>query len=127
MQRGAKGWRFEITREGHAALHREDFVREHTRVERFTHKARQEPQARFNALMGLLFDPEGLRESFERQDGNKAPGVDGIRKAQYGEGLDERGGSVGADTPAELPAQTGEAEVYPERGRTLPPARDTEL
>jgi len=52
--------------------------------------ARNEPHLRFNALMGLLFDPEGLRESFERQDGRKAPGVDGIRKEQYGEGLDER-------------------------------------
>lgn len=61
-----------------------------TRLERFTHKARSEPQTRFNALMGLLFDPEGLRDSFERQDGRKAPGVDGIRKEQYGEGLDER-------------------------------------
>jgi group II intron reverse transcriptase/maturase len=45
---------------------------------------------RFNALMGLLYDPEGLRESFERQNGPKAPGVDGMRKEQYGEGLDER-------------------------------------
>ncbi len=61
-----------------------------TRLERFTHKAREEPRLRFNALMGLLFDLEGLRESFERQDGRKAPGVDGMRKEQYGEGLDER-------------------------------------
>jgi len=51
-----------------------------TRLERFTQKAREEPQTRFTALMGMVFDPEGLRESFERQDGNKAPGVDGIRK-----------------------------------------------
>ncbi|MDJ0892558.1 MAG: group II intron reverse transcriptase/maturase [Gammaproteobacteria bacterium] len=61
-----------------------------TRLERFTHKAREEPRLRFNALMGLLFDLEGLRESFERQDGRKAPGVDGMRKEQYGEGLEER-------------------------------------
>ena len=61
-----------------------------TRLERFTHKARQEPRTRFTALMGLLFDPEGLRESFERQDGRKAPGVDGMRKEQYGIGLEER-------------------------------------
>lgn len=61
-----------------------------TRLERLTHKACSEPQTRFNALMGLLFDPEGLRESFERQDGRKAPGVDGVRKEQYGEGLEER-------------------------------------
>ena len=40
--------------------------------------------------MGMLYDPEGLRESYERQDGRKAPGVDGMRKEQYGEGLEER-------------------------------------
>lgn len=50
-----------------------------TQLERFTLKARNEPRLRFNALMGLLFDPKGLRESFERQNGKKAPGVDGIR------------------------------------------------
>jgi len=31
--------------------------------------AREEPRTRFTALMGLLFDLEGLRESFGRQDG----------------------------------------------------------
>ena len=61
-----------------------------TRLERFTHKGREEPCTRFTSLMGLLADPEGLRESFERQDGRKAPGVDGVRKADYAEGLDER-------------------------------------
>lgn len=61
-----------------------------TRLERFTQRARREPQTQFNALMGLLFDPEGLRESFERQDGRKAPGVDGMRKEQYAEGVEER-------------------------------------
>ena len=53
-----------------------------TRLTRFTQKAREEPRTRFNALMGLVFDPEGLHASFERQNGKKAPGVDGIRKAQ---------------------------------------------
>jgi RNA-directed DNA polymerase len=61
-----------------------------TRLERFTHKAREEPRLRFNALMGRVYDPEGLRESFECQDGRKAPGVDGMRKEEYGEGLEER-------------------------------------
>lgn len=49
-----------------------------TRLERFTLKAREEPRERFNALMGMLYDPEGLRERFERQDGRKGPGVDGM-------------------------------------------------
>jgi RNA-directed DNA polymerase len=61
-----------------------------TKLERFTRMAREEPQMRFNALMGLLSDPEGLRESFERQDGRKAPGVDGVRKDDYVVGLDQR-------------------------------------
>jgi retron-type reverse transcriptase len=61
-----------------------------TKLERFTQKAREEPQTRFNALMGMRFDPEGLRESFERQDGSKAPGVDGVRKEDYAEGLEAR-------------------------------------
>lgn len=61
-----------------------------TRLERFTQKAREEPRRRFNALMGMLYEPEGLRESFERQEGRKAPGVDGMSKEQYGEELEER-------------------------------------
>ncbi len=61
-----------------------------TKFIRFTEKARAEPPLRFNALMGLLFDPEGLHASFERQNGKKAPGVDGIRKVDYAEGLEGR-------------------------------------
>jgi len=40
--------------------------------------------------MGLLFEPAGLRASFERQKGSKAPGVDGVRKADYAKGLEGR-------------------------------------
>ena len=61
-----------------------------TKLDRFTLKAREEPQTRFNALMGILSDPEGLRESFGRQDGGKAPGVDGVRKEDYAEGVQAR-------------------------------------
>lgn len=61
-----------------------------TQFERFTRKAREEPQTRFNALMGMLIDPEGLRESFDRQAGSKAPGVDGVRKEEYAVGLEGR-------------------------------------
>jgi len=61
-----------------------------TKLERFTLKAREEPQARFTALMGLLWDPDGLRESFGRQDGRKAPGIDGVTKADYAEGVQAR-------------------------------------
>ena len=58
-----------------------------TKLDRSTRMAREQPQARFTALMGLLWEPEGLRESFVRQDGRKAPGVDGVRKADYAEGV----------------------------------------
>jgi len=61
-----------------------------TKLARFTHKAREVGRERFTSLMGLLFDLEGLRASFERQDANKAPGGDGIRKADYAEGLEGR-------------------------------------
>ncbi len=42
------------------------------------------------SLMGMLFDPQGLDASFGRQSAKKAPGVDGMRKADYAEGLAER-------------------------------------
>ena len=61
-----------------------------TKFDRFTQKVHAEPGLRFTALMGLFSEPEGLHVSFERQDGRKAPGVDGIRKEDYAEGLDAR-------------------------------------
>jgi retron-type reverse transcriptase len=45
---------------------------------------------RLTSLMGMRFDPEGLRSSFERQEERKASGVDGVKKADYREGLEER-------------------------------------
>jgi RNA-directed DNA polymerase len=61
-----------------------------TELIRFTQWAREKPQRPYNALMGMLMDPQGLHASFERQAGSKAPGVDGVRKADYAEGLPER-------------------------------------
>jgi len=61
-----------------------------TKMARFTQRARENPQRQYNALMGMLFDPEGLNASFERQAANKATGVDGMRKADYAEGLPTR-------------------------------------
>ncbi|MBN6742889.1 group II intron reverse transcriptase/maturase [Acidithiobacillus sp. MC6.1] len=61
-----------------------------TQLNRFTQWARESPQRQYNALMGMLADPDGLRESFERQAANKAPGVDGVRKADYAEALQDR-------------------------------------
>jgi group II intron reverse transcriptase/maturase len=61
-----------------------------TQLIRFTQWARESPQRQYNALMGMLSDPEGLRASFERQAVSKASGVDGMRKADYAEGLQDR-------------------------------------
>jgi len=61
-----------------------------TELARFTQWAEEQPQRRYTALMGMLADREGLRESFERQDGRKAPGVDGVRKAEYEQGVEDR-------------------------------------
>ena len=57
---------------------------------RFTQWARESPQRQYTSLMGMLYDPDGLNASFERQAANKAPGVDGMRKADYADGSAER-------------------------------------
>ena len=57
---------------------------------RFTQWARESPQRQYTSLMGMLYDPEGLNASFERQAASKAPGVDGVHKAEYAEGLAQR-------------------------------------
>jgi len=59
-------------------------------LEQFTQFARANVKVKFNSLMGLLFRPEGLLDSFRRLSGKKAPGVDGMRKVDYVAGLEER-------------------------------------
>jgi len=59
-------------------------------IDRLTQIARKDPSLKFNSLMGMVFRPEGLRDSFGRLPGNKAPGVDKVRKDDYREGLDEK-------------------------------------
>jgi len=61
-----------------------------TELIHFTQWAQHQPQAQYNALMGLLSNPEGLMDSFEAQPGNKAAGIDKVSKAEYGQGLEER-------------------------------------
>lgn len=58
------------------------------KLERFTQFARRNPKLKYNSLMGLLFREGGLRDSFRRLAGNKAPGVDGIRKVDYEKDLE---------------------------------------
>lgn len=61
-----------------------------TELVRFTQWAREAPQKRYTSLMGMLCDPAGLHASFERQPGNKAAGVDGMKKADYGVEVEAR-------------------------------------
>ena len=61
-----------------------------TPLVRFTQWAQEAPQARYNALMGLLSDPEGLMHSFEVQPGNKAVGIDKVSKSDYAQDLEGR-------------------------------------
>ena len=61
-----------------------------TPLVRFTQWAPEAPQARYNALMGLLSDPEGLMHSFEVQPGNKAVGIDKVSKSDYAQDLEGR-------------------------------------
>ena len=61
-----------------------------TRLTRLTQKVRELRGERLTSLMGMLFDSKGLRSSFERQEERKAPGVDGVKKADYRESLKER-------------------------------------
>ena len=65
-------------------------MRMDTQLVRFTQWAEQRPQAHYNALMGLLSQPEGLLHSFEVQPGNKASGIDKVRKADYAQGVQVR-------------------------------------
>ncbi len=57
---------------------------------RFTQMARANRRTRFTSLMGLVTRADGLRASFEGLAPNKVPGVDGVRKADYAEGCDEK-------------------------------------
>ena len=61
-----------------------------TLPQQFTQYARAKPNMEYNALMGLLIRQEGLLDSFQRLAGNKAPGVDGLKKVDYAIGLENR-------------------------------------
>lgn len=58
-----------------------------TSVERIAQRARSEPEGQFTALMHH-FSVENLRACFESLDGQKALGVDGVSKEQYGQNLE---------------------------------------
>jgi RNA-directed DNA polymerase len=58
-----------------------------TGVERIAHRARQEPQTCYTALMHH-FTVDNLRACFVSLDAHKASGVDGVTKAMYAQNLE---------------------------------------
>src|SRR5499427_1294445 len=78
-QKGARSMATPATRRGGATAT--------TRIERIATRARQAPQTRYTALMHH-FTVDNLRACFEALDGSKAPGVDGVTKAMYGQHLE---------------------------------------
>jgi RNA-directed DNA polymerase len=58
-----------------------------TGLERIATRARQAPQTRYTALMHHC-TVDNLRACFAALDGSKAPGVDGVTKAMYGQHLE---------------------------------------
>lgn len=84
-----------------------------TKLERIGEKSACDRSMVFNNL-GHLIDHYMLKEQFRRLGGNKAVGVDGVTKADWGEELDENIGSLlhhirkGTYTP--LPAKITEIQ-----------------
>jgi group II intron reverse transcriptase/maturase len=58
-----------------------------TELIRFAQWAKDQPQRRYTALMGLLAAEEGLADSYHRQPAGKAVGVDRTSKVDYGREL----------------------------------------
>ena len=61
-----------------------------THLSDLTQWAKLAPQSRYNALMGVLSNPEGMHASFHAQAGNKAAGIDGVSNADYAQEVDAR-------------------------------------
>ena len=78
-QRGARSTATPATRRGGRTAT--------TGIERIARRARSQPAVLFTALMHH-FTVDNLRACFEALDGSKAPGVDGVTKAMYGQHLE---------------------------------------
>jgi len=60
-----------------------------TNLSRIGERARKEPNLVFTSLYHHVTDVDNLRACYEAIDGNKAVGVDGVTKEQYGSNLEE--------------------------------------
>jgi group II intron reverse transcriptase/maturase len=56
----------------------------------FTQMARDNPKMKFTSLMGMVFNVDGLLDSFDRLPAQKAAGVDGMQKDVYAVGKEGR-------------------------------------
>ena len=60
-----------------------------TDLTRIGEKARKEPDLVFSSLYHHVTDVDNLRACYDALDGNKAVGVDGVTKKEYGRNLNE--------------------------------------
>jgi RNA-directed DNA polymerase len=60
-----------------------------TDLTRIGERARKQPDLVFTSLYHHVTDPDNLRSCYGALDGDKAVGVDGVTKKQYGEDLEE--------------------------------------
>lgn len=60
-----------------------------TDLTRIGQKARKEPDLVFTSLYHHIYDEDNLRACYEALDADKATGVDGVTKQEYGENLEE--------------------------------------
>ena len=59
-----------------------------SKLKRLGELAAAHPRMRFTSIYHLVYAPENLRASFEEMKVGKAPGVDGVTKAEYGQNLE---------------------------------------
>jgi group II intron reverse transcriptase/maturase len=60
-----------------------------TDLTRIGQKARKEPDLVFTSVYHHIYDVDNLRACYEALEANKATGVDGVTKQEYGENLEE--------------------------------------
>jgi len=60
-----------------------------TELKRIGEKARSDPQLVFTSLYHHVIDVDNLRACFEALPGDRAVGIDGVTKEQYGTNLEE--------------------------------------
>jgi group II intron reverse transcriptase/maturase len=60
-----------------------------TNLTRIGEKARKEPKLVFTSLYHHIYDVDNLRACYDALDVNKATGVDGVTKEEYGKNLEE--------------------------------------